>query len=133
MAPGIMGGGEGRPHPSPLIRYFNLMILKSKVPLTVHLSNGKTLEYHAKIPSDATIPSGSAYYYSVLPHSSTLANSNEELVTVDLIRLAFGRSGDKADAANIGIIARKPEYVPFIQSQLTEEVFAFPLPPPQEK
>jgi hypothetical protein len=41
-----------------------------------------------------------------------------------LIRLALGRSGDKGDKANIGIIARKPEYLPWIWSALTERAVA---------
>ena len=36
-----------------------------------------------------------------------------------LLRLAWGRSGDKGDTANIGIIARRPEYLPLLRAQLT--------------
>ena len=36
-----------------------------------------------------------------------------------LIALAYGRSGDKGDKANIGIIARKPEYLPWIWQALS--------------
>ena len=35
-----------------------------------------------------------------------------------LIALAFGRSGDKGDKANVGIIARRPEYLPWIWQAL---------------
>ncbi len=42
-------------------------------------------------------------------------------VTVPLVRLAWGRSGDKGDSFNIGIIARRPEYLPYIRAALTEE------------
>ena len=38
-----------------------------------------------------------------------------------LIRLAHGRSGDKGDKANIGIIARRPEYLPLLNQWLTPE------------
>jgi len=44
--------------------------------------------------------------------------------TVPLVRLAWGRSGDKGDAANIGIIARRPEFLPFIRAALTEQAVA---------
>src|SRR5690606_7337981 len=43
-----------------------------------------------------------------------------DTVTVPLIALAYGRSGDKGNVANIGIIARKPEYAAAIGSQVTE-------------
>ena len=47
-----------------------------------------------------------------------------DLVEVPLIRLAWGRSGDKGDKANIGIIARDPVYVAYIWHALTEAVVA---------
>ena len=37
-----------------------------------------------------------------------------------LIRLAWARSGDKGDISNIGVIARKPEWLPLLRTQLTE-------------
>jgi hypothetical protein len=47
-------------------------------------------------------------------------------VTVALKRLAWARSGDKGDKANIGVIARRPEFAPVIRDQLTaERVAAF--------
>ena len=42
-------------------------------------------------------------------------------VSVPLVRLAHGRSGDKGDISNIGIIARKPEYLPLLRGQLTPD------------
>ena len=42
--------------------------------------------------------------------------------TVPLIALAVGRSGDKGNSANIGLIARKADFVPWIGAALTEEV-----------
>jgi hypothetical protein len=37
-----------------------------------------------------------------------------------LIRLAWARSGDKGDTSNIGVIARRPEWLPLLRAQLTE-------------
>ena len=42
-------------------------------------------------------------------------------VKVPLIDLAWGRSGDKGNKANIGIIARKAEYLPYIWAGLTTD------------
>jgi hypothetical protein len=39
---------------------------------------------------------------------------------VALARIAHGRSGDKGDTLNCGIIARKPEYYAVIAEQVTE-------------
>jgi hypothetical protein len=44
-----------------------------------------------------------------------------DCVEVPLIRLAWARSGDKGDTANIGIVARRPEWLPWLRAQLTEE------------
>ena len=37
-----------------------------------------------------------------------------------MIRLAVARSGDKGDHGNIGVMARKPEYVKYLRAALTE-------------
>lgn len=39
--------------------------------------------------------------------------------TVKLIKIAHGRSGDKGNASNVGIIARHPEIYPFLKDVLT--------------
>ena len=41
-----------------------------------------------------------------------------------LIRLAHGRSGDKGDTANIGVIARDERFVPVLRQMLTADVVA---------
>jgi hypothetical protein len=41
---------------------------------------------------------------------------------IQLIELAHARSGDKGDAANIGLIARKPEYYSILKEKVTAEV-----------
>jgi hypothetical protein len=41
---------------------------------------------------------------------------------VKLIDIAHGRSGDKGDASNVGIIARHPDVYPFLERKLTAGV-----------
>ena len=38
--------------------------------------------------------------------------------SVALLRLAHARSGDKGDTANVGLIARRPEYYPVLVRQV---------------
>ena len=45
----------------------------------------------------------------------------EDPATVPLIRLAWARSGDKGGDFNVGIIARRPEYLPYIAQALSAE------------
>jgi hypothetical protein len=44
------------------------------------------------------------------------------MMRIRLHDICHGRSGDKGDTANVGIIARKPEYYDLIRDRLTAEV-----------
>ena len=41
---------------------------------------------------------------------------------IQLLQLAHARSGDKGDASNIGLIARKPEFYPILRDKVTADV-----------
>lgn len=41
---------------------------------------------------------------------------------IKLIDIAHGRSGDKGDGSNVGIIARHPDVYPFLKENLTADV-----------
>jgi hypothetical protein len=43
---------------------------------------------------------------------------------VRLLDIAHARSGDKGDTANVGVIALKPEWYPFLERRLTRDVVA---------
>lgn len=43
------------------------------------------------------------------------------VVAVDLVRLAWARSGDKGHLFNVAVIARQPEYLPYLRAALTPE------------
>jgi hypothetical protein len=40
---------------------------------------------------------------------------------IQLQRIAHARSGDKGDTANIGVIARSPDYYPLLEKYLTAD------------
>lgn len=40
---------------------------------------------------------------------------------ISLHRIAHGRSGDKGDTVNVGVIALRPEFYPFLRDTLTVE------------
>ncbi|WP_176593802.1 acyclic terpene utilization AtuA family protein [Sphingobium sp. EM0848] len=42
-------------------------------------------------------------------------------VAVDLVRLAWARSGDKGQLFNVAVIARQPEYLPYLRVALSSE------------
>lgn len=52
------------------------------------------------------------------------STSAEPRVAVPMATLAHARSGDKGDNANIGVLARRPEFVAILRDYLTEDVVA---------
>lgn len=111
MAPGFTGYfGGGRPEPHMIPKLFSTLVPKDRVPVEVVVGEERfAVEIPAKggfVPRDDQAD------------EITAINVKEGL-TVPLIRLALARSGDKGDHANIGVIARKPEYLPYIKSALT--------------
>jgi hypothetical protein len=112
--PGLSGFAGGRPKPSPVVRLFSFTIPRDQVQVRILLDGSETVcdEVHGQ-PCD---PSRIARPAPPAAITEALA------VTVPLVALAWGRSGDKGDKANIGIIARRPEYLPFIYQALTEQV-----------
>ena len=114
MAPGLSGLVGGRPKPFPRIRLFSTLVSKKSIPVTVDL-DGNTIPVN--------IPAGSAFDANILPDDSRGDIATGE-VAVPLIKLAWARSGDKGNHANIGVIARQPEYLPYINAALTEDAVA---------
>lgn len=115
MAPGITGIVGGRPKASPVVKLWSCLVSKSRVNVEVDL-NG---ERHA-----VSIPAGSSAALPLpLPAGPAATLSGKE-IEVPLVKLAWGRSGDKGNASNIGIIARQPEYLPWIRASLTEQAVA---------
>lgn len=114
--PGLSIFAGGRPKPSPVVRLFSYLTPKDDIEITIDF-NGETQNFKDAhgAPIDAN-----ASKRPVQPAPI----SDEGLTPVPLIKLAWGRSGDKGDKANIGIIARKADYLPYIWAALTEEVVA---------
>jgi hypothetical protein len=114
--------GAGRVSPSPVIRMFSCLVPKAMVPVTIDIDGGS-------IPVEPASPSG-GFHAGLLPAEAPPAprlpatGPNAATDSVPLVALAYGRSGDKGDNANIGIFARKPEYVPILDAEVTEEAVA---------
>lgn len=111
MAPGLSGLVGGRPKPFPRIRLFSTLVNKQQVPVTVDV-NGET--------TAVDIPTGAPFDAAQLPADASMESQQGDAV-VPLVKLAWARSGDKGNHANIGVIARQPAYLPFINAALTEQ------------
>jgi hypothetical protein len=112
MAQGLTGFAAGRPEPQAVIRLFSFLADKADVPVTVSLG-ATTIDVPAFAPQPAATTKKAA------PPTAASASAPSETVNVPLIALAYGRSGDKGDIANIGVLARSPEFVPVLRRQLT--------------
>lgn len=118
-APAITGFTGGRPKVQPVVRLFSCLVPKSQLGVSIDMGAQKVAA-----PALAGVRLDAAALPAVdgpLPAVDAFARGSR---SVPLVQLAWGRSGDKGDAANIGIIARKPEYLPFIRAAITEQAVA---------
>ncbi len=118
--PAALSGFSGtRPRPSPVVRLFSFLAPKAEVPLTVEV-DGKPIGYDEPVTKDTA----EEPVRPVPPDDPGVDAEHADLVDVRLEDLAWGRSGDKGDKANIGIVARRADYLPWIWKHLTEEAVA---------
>ncbi|MEM1409890.1 MAG: terpene utilization protein AtuA, partial [Pseudomonadota bacterium] len=104
----------GRPKPSPVVRLFSTLVPKDSVPITIDLGEGPTA-FEAS-STDGEAPS---------PDAHTPPPGEETPDTeVPLVRLAWARSGDKGNKANVGVIARDDRFMPYIWAALSDETLA---------
>ena len=111
--PGLSGFAGSRPSPSPVVRLFSGLVAREEVSVAVEL-DGEPVVYTEPTPDLAGVA-------SIDVHDAPAHDTLEDTVPVPLIKLAWGRSGDKGNKANIGIIARKPEYYPILCQALTAD------------
>ena len=110
MSPGLTGLAPGRPRATPVVQLFSFLLDKSRITVTVKL-DGEPVALPLAVVTGSGAPANEAAT-GALP-------SEQPGGSVPLRTLAVARSGDKGDKANIGIIARHPEYLPWIRQALT--------------
>ena len=113
MAPGFTGYfAAGRPEPHMIPRLFSTLVPKSKVSIEVSVGEQRFA---------VAVPTAGGFVPPPQVAQDATSVDLSDAIAVPLIRLALARSGDKGDHANIGVIARKPEYLPYIKAALTPE------------
>ncbi|MEO9303632.1 acyclic terpene utilization AtuA family protein [Acinetobacter pittii] len=115
MAPALTGIVGGRPKASPVIKLFSFLIDKNQVNVEIDFDGQR----HA-----VEIPQG--VYTEQLPTLTAGENAvyQGDEIEVPLIEIAHARSGDKGNHSNIGVIARKADYLSWIRAALTEQSVA---------
>lgn len=112
MAQGLTGFAGGRPEPQPVIRLFSFLVDKANVPVRTQI-DGHSLEIAPPLAQEGR--------RTEEPPVGTHSLGGGPFVQAPLMALAHGRSGDKGDIANIGIISRRPEFEAAIRSGLTAD------------
>lgn len=113
MSVGTTGWFGGRGQVTPVYRVFSTRIARALVPVSI------TLGAHREtivVPPPPTCFDPAAI---VRPQIDAPDPARSAMVEVPLIALAWARSGDKGNAFNIGVIARKPAYLSFIRDALS--------------
>ncbi|XP_056119560.1 uncharacterized protein LOC130096895 isoform X2 [Rhinichthys klamathensis goyatoka] len=121
MAPGLTAIVGGRPRISPVLKPFFFLHPKADLEVHIHV-NGELVETHREVVSDTSL---AERHDPSLPSEEYRGNPTDLPSgphTFRLEDLAYTRSGDKGDSANIGVIARHPLYFPYLKKFLTAEV-----------
>ncbi len=112
MAPGFTGYfGGGRPEPGMIPKLFSTLIPKDQAPIEIVVGDDR---FPVAVPTQGGFTAPPAVL-------ETPPGKDAGDASVPLIKLALARSGDKGDHANIGVIARKAEYLPLIRAALTTD------------
>ena len=112
MAPGLTGIVGGRPTVYPLIRLFSFLVDKSLCSVAIEYQGQR---HAVELPASAPLLTPAVPIEPAKPEGRADAS-------VPLVKLAVARSGDKGNHSNIGVIARHPDYLPWIAEALTPEV-----------
>eukprot|EP00062_Callorhinchus_milii_P023341 gi/632982083/ref/XP_007907942.1/ PREDICTED: uncharacterized protein LOC103189379 [Callorhinchus milii] len=115
MAPGLTGIVGGRPKVSPILKPFFFLYPKKDITIDVFL-NGKLME---TFKEDCDNPASASSEGDVEQQEDDLKDLPIGSNWYRLEELAYARSGDKGNSANIGIIARHPLYYPYLKKILT--------------
>nr|XP_033797059.1 uncharacterized protein LOC117359047 [Geotrypetes seraphini] len=118
MAPGLTSIVGGRPTVSPVLKLFSFLYPKKKVKIDIFI-NGQHVETFEDDPNFTTDAACSPDLTVTKEELKDLPNGQN---AYRLQELAYTRSGDKGNSANIGVIARHPLYYPYLKRALTAEV-----------
>ncbi|MCW5751012.1 MAG: DUF1446 domain-containing protein [Alphaproteobacteria bacterium] len=116
MSPGTTGGGGGRARAQPVVRLYSCLVPKERVAIHVEMDGASR---PVAVPPGAGPRAGAPVQAAAA--DTPPAPTPEPRRFVPLVRLAWGRSGDKGNDSNIGIIARQPQFLPLIREQVTAE------------
>jgi hypothetical protein len=117
-APGTTGSG-GRASVSPSIRQFAFLLEKTHVTPIVRLDNQILPVFDEQFTHQTSTTTDAASKPSSALEAPDTSRADIDWKEVPLIQLAWARSGDKGNTSNIGVIARRPEWLPLLRNEVT--------------
>ncbi|ADU97796.1 DUF1446 domain-containing protein [Alicycliphilus denitrificans] len=116
MGPGTRSHFGGRSDVQSIIRTASFLLPKAAVAVQVQAAPDEA-------PAAVEAADAAAAPAAPNPPEATAAGAaaSGPTVRIALGRIAHGRSGDKGDDANIGLMARDPKWLPVLRGQLTAE------------
>ncbi len=115
MSVGSTGWFGARPTITPVSQVFSFLVDGGSVAAKV-LIGDETIAVANPAPATPFTPE-----MIERPVVDDSVEADDDLVEVELVEVAWARSGDKGNAFNVGVIARRPELLPWIRAGLTEE------------
>ena len=116
MAPGTLGLVGGRPSPTPVVRLFSFLWPKRRLFVEIDVQGE-----HSSVAPAPGAPLDTESLPAARRHSDAPIPEGVSARMLPLIALAHGRSGDKGNNANIGIVVRRPEHLAWLSAWLTPE------------
>ncbi|MGX5651844.1 acyclic terpene utilization AtuA family protein [Hydrogenophaga borbori] len=121
FAPGTTTGSalmfNSRPVVEPRYRLFTCLVDKARLAPPRVTLDGQCVS----VPIPAGAPLAEAPAAAPRADAATATATGPGGRRVPLVRLAWGRSGDKGNTSNIAVIARRPAFLPFIEAALSAE------------
>lgn len=112
--PGLSGFAGGRPKPSPVLKLFSFGLSKDNIDITIDV-DGRPVHFDED--------KGTPFSLDMIERAGPpTINDVGETVEVPLIKLAWARSGDKGNKANVGVMPRQKRFAPYIWAALCEDV-----------
>lgn len=106
--------GGGRPRPSPVVALFSFLVPAADLTYRISVDGNPVAFDTPDLPL--------LRLQDVGRDAPQAPDTSADMTERRLEDLAWARSGDKGDKANIGVIARHPAYLPYIWDALGEDV-----------
>jgi len=116
MGPGTRSHFGGRSDVQSIIRTASFLLPKAAVAVRVQAAADA-----APVAVEGSDPAPPSAVPSKPADTAVTAAVAGPMVRIALGRVAHGRSGDKGDDANIGLMARHPQWLPVLREQVTAE------------